>query len=125
MIANTLGSENVIAQRLEQLAELYRQEQASELMERTLSKLFQYEADVSQQQLRRLNDDLSGFEQQYGMSSPEFYELYQSGKTDDSMDYVEWASLFQMAQRLKTHLALLCGEKTCASLTKNDSLCGY
>ncbi len=81
-------------------------------MERTLSKLFQYEADVSQQQLQRLNDDLSGFEQQYGMSSPEFYEIYQNGKTDDRMDYIEWASLFQMAQRLKTHLALLRGGQT-------------
>lgn len=111
MIANTLGSENAVAHRLEQLAELYRQDQTSDLMERTLSKLFQYEADVSQRKLQRLNDDLSGLEQQYGMSSPEFYELYQSGKTDDRMDYVEWASLFQMAQRLKTHLALLTGEK--------------
>ena len=60
MIVDTLGSENIIAQRLEQLAELYRQDQASELMERTLSKLFQYEADISRQQLHRLNDDLSG-----------------------------------------------------------------
>jgi hypothetical protein len=106
-----VGSENIIAQRLEQLAELYRQDQASELMERTLSKLFQYEADISRQQLHRLNDDLSAYEQQYGMSSPEFYELYQNGKTDDRMDYVEWASLFQMAQRVKKHLALLSGEK--------------
>ena len=99
MTVDTLGSENAVAQRLEQLAELYRQDQASELMERTLSKSFQYEADVSQQQLQRLNDDFSGFEQQYGMSSPEFYEALSNGKTDDRMDYVEWASLFQMAQR--------------------------
>ena len=40
MTVNTRSSENIIVQRLEQLAELYRQDQASELMERTLSKLF-------------------------------------------------------------------------------------
>ncbi len=112
MIMNTLSSKNIMVQRLEQLAELYRQDQASELMEYTLSKLFQYEAEMSRQQLRRLSEDLFGYEQHYGMSSHEFYDLYQRGKTDDRMDYVEWASLFQMAQRVKKHLSLLTGENT-------------
>ena len=71
--------EKSVVRRLEQLAEFYRQEQASELMERTLDKLLH----------------------------AEFYTRFQSGQTDDRIDYVERASLFQMAQRLEKRIALL------------------
>ncbi len=48
--------------------------------------------------------DLAEFEQQFGWASAEFWRKYQAGETDDRMDYVEWASLFQMAQRLEQRL---------------------
>jgi len=79
-------------------------------MERTLDKLFDYEAETCRQQLRQLHDDLSVYEQQYSLSSAEFYVHYQKGQTDNRMDYIEWASLFQMAQRLEKRLSLLTGE---------------
>ncbi len=101
------SSENTVFQRLEQLTEVYRQEQASELMTRTLDKLFMYEAETCRNQLQQLQSDLANYEHQYDMNSDMFYELFQHGKTDDRMDYVEWASLFQMVQRLKNRLALL------------------
>ena len=99
--------EKPVVRRLEQLAEFYRQEQASELMERTLDKLLNYEAETCRKQLRQLHEDLSEYEHQYGMTSAEFYTRFQSGQTDDRIDYVEWASLFQMAQRLEKRIALL------------------
>jgi hypothetical protein len=74
MMMKTQVLEKPVVRRLEQLAEFYRQEQASELMERTLDKLLHYEADTCRQQLRQ---------------------------------YVEWASLFQMVQRLEKRIALL------------------
>jgi len=98
------------AQRLQRLANLYQQGQASELMERTLDKLLTYEADVCRAQLRELHVDLAAFEQQYGLSSDEFYRRFQAGQTDDRMDYVEWASLVQMANNLRERLRLLTGE---------------
>ena len=98
---------NTLVSRLEQLAQMYRHDQASEVMERTLTKLFQYEAEVCRGQLAQLTQDLAEYEQQYGQPSQAFYTQFQQGRTDDRMDYVEWASLFQMAQRLQQRLQVL------------------
>jgi hypothetical protein len=98
------------AQRLRTLARLYQQGQASELMERTLDKLMTYEADTCREQLGQLQRDLAEFEQQYSLSSAEFYRRFQAGQTDDRMDYVEWASLVQMRDNLRKRLSLLTGK---------------
>lgn len=100
-------STNITATRLEKLAQLYKQQQASELMTRTLDKLMLHEAAISQEQLTQLQKDLDGFERQYGLSSHDFYRQFQAGETDDRMDFVEWAALFQMAQNLEERLRLL------------------
>jgi hypothetical protein len=98
------------AERLHALAELYEQGQASDLMDRTLAKLLHYEAQQSQALLSQLEADLAEFEQQYNLSSTEFYRQFQAGQIGDDMDYVEWASLVQMAENLKKRLHLLSGE---------------
>jgi hypothetical protein len=103
--ANTLTAE-----RLHALAELYQQGQVSDLMERTLEKLLHHEAKQCQAQLRQLQANLAEFEQKYHLSSTEFYQRFQAGQTGDDMDYVEWASLAQMADNLKKRLRLLTGE---------------
>jgi hypothetical protein len=54
--------------------------------------------------------DLAEFEQKYQQSSTEFYRQFQAGETGDGMDYVEWASLVQMADNLHKRLRLLTGE---------------
>ena len=105
MKANTLTAE-----RLHALAELYQQGQVSELMDRTLEKLLRHEAEVCQAQLNQLQADLAEFEQIYQLSSTEFYHQFQTGQTGDGMDYVEWASLVQMANNLQNRLRLLNGE---------------
>ena len=46
-------------------------------------------------------------EQRYHRSSSEFYRQFQAGQTSDDMDYVEWASLIQMAENLAKRLRLL------------------
>lgn len=104
------NSENTVIHRLEQLIECYRQDQASDLMTRTLDKLLIYEAVTSREQLQQVEADLAEYEHRYGMTSAKFYNLFQQGQTDDRMDYIEWASLFQMAQRLEKRLALLARE---------------
>jgi hypothetical protein len=48
-----------------------------------------------------LNAELAEFERRYGMTSDQFYRLYQAGQIDDRMDFVEWASLAQMAKNLQ------------------------
>ena len=101
---------NTVAERLHALAELYQQGHVSELMERTLEKLLHQEAEACHTQLRQLQADLAEFEQKYQRSSTEFYQQFQAGHTSDEMDYVEWASLVQMANNLEKRLRLLRGE---------------
>ena len=105
-----MPAKTMTAERLYALAELYQQGQVSELMERTLEKLLRQEAESCQAQLRRLQADLREFEQKYQRSSTEFYQQFQAGQTSDDMDYVEWASLIQMADNLEKRLRLLTGE---------------
>ncbi len=101
-----------VAQRLSALARLCQQGQASPVMERALDKLLGYEADECRAQLAQIQSDLAQFEQRYTMPSTEFYRRFQAGQTDDRMDYVEWASLVQMADNLQQRLRLLTGEES-------------
>ena len=105
-----MPAKTMTAERLYALAELYQQGQVSELMERTLEKLLCQEAEACQAQVRQLQAVLREFEQKYHRSSTEFYQQFQAGQTSDEMDYVEWASLVQMADNLKKRLRLLSGE---------------
>ena len=98
------------AQRLSTLAQLYQQGQTSQLMDRTLDKLLAHEAEQARLQLETLDADLTTFEQQYDMTSAEFFGDYQAGKTDDRMDFVEWASLVHMRGNVLRRLQLLTGE---------------
>ena len=98
------------AHRLEQLAELYRQGSVGDTVTKTLNKLFRYEAENCNAQIRELENDLSVFEKQYGMPSDLFYQQFQKGEVGDDMDFIEWASVIQMHQRLRQRLALLTSE---------------
>jgi hypothetical protein len=100
------------AKRLHALAELYEQGQVSDLMDRTLEKLLRHEAEECQALLNQLQADLAEFEQKYQLSSAEFYRQFQAGHTGDDMDYVEWASLIQMAENLAKRLRLLTGDSS-------------
>jgi hypothetical protein len=104
-------STSMVANKLSQLAQLYKTGGVSSMMSRTVEKLLDYETEEAQKQLRALEDDLSSFEKQYSLSTAEFYQRYQTGKTDDRMDYVEWASLAQMANNLRNRLAVLTGKQ--------------
>ena len=105
-----MKAKTLTAERLHALAELYQQGQVSELIERTLEKLLRQEAEACQAQLRQLQADLAELEQKYHRPSTEFYQQFQAGQTSDDMDYVEWASLIQMADNLEKRLHLLTGE---------------
>lgn len=99
----------VTAQRLHTLADLIEQGQTSETTTRALDKLLMYEAEVARAQLRELENDLAAFEKKYGMTTSDFYRKFQTGATDDRMDFVEWASLAQMAQNLSKRIELIVG----------------
>jgi hypothetical protein len=94
-------------ERVQLLEKLYEKGQGSGLLDLTLDKLFAYELHNTRQQLEELEQDLAEFEERYALSSREFYERYQAGEMGDEMDYVEWASLHQMTERLRERIELL------------------
>jgi hypothetical protein len=105
--AEYMAINHLTAERLQALAELYRHGQESDLMDRALEKLLRHEAEQSQAQLSQLGADLAQFERRYELPSDEFYQRFEAGQMGDDMDYVEWASLVQMANNLKQRLKLL------------------
>jgi hypothetical protein len=109
MVVSTFAGSKTV-RNVQVLSQLIQSGQASELMDRTLDKLVQSEIDTSRTKLRDLKQDLAGFEEQYQLSSTEFYKRFQMGLTDDRMDYIEWASLFQMKENLRKRLKILTGE---------------
>ncbi len=110
MVTLRISSNTRISDRLQSLARLFEQGQASELMERTVEKLLVHEAEESAKLYEEIQVDLAEFETKYGMNSEDFYQRYQAGETDDRMDFVEWASLVQMAENLRQRLEVLIGQ---------------
>jgi hypothetical protein len=92
------------------LAKLYERGQVSETTARNLNKVLELEVNQLQLDLGATEKDMSKFERKYKMSTADFFRQWQAGKTDDRMDYVEWASLAQMADNLQKRLEFLSSE---------------
>jgi lipase chaperone LimK len=98
---------NVSQNRVQTLEKLYAQGQTSDVIDLALEKLLAYELGETRQQLAQLERDLTEFEQRYDLSSETFYARFQAGEMGDAMDFVDWASLHQMAERLRQRIGLL------------------
>ena len=48
--------------------------------------------------------DLTLLEQKHGLSSPEFYERYQRGEMGDEIEFMRWASKFEIYEEMKEDL---------------------
>jgi len=99
-----------IKKQVGKLAKLYEKGQVSETTARNLNKVLDFEVNQIQADIAATEKDLSEFEHQYNMSTADFFSQWQAGQTDDRMDYVEWASLAQMAENLRKRLAFLSRE---------------
>ncbi|MDX9991633.1 MAG: hypothetical protein RBS68_06230 [Anaerolineales bacterium] len=92
------------------LAELYKNRQVDSVTAQTLNKLVDLEASRLRLQLEDMERVIADYEKQHGMSSAEFLRKYEAGKTDDRMDYVEWASLTKMSRSFRKTLAAIVSE---------------
>ncbi len=66
----------------------------------TISKMLDYKIQQYDKEIKRLEKDLRKFEWAYKKESAAFYKKFKESKTDDSMDFIEWAFLYQMRNRL-------------------------
>lgn len=106
----TIYSQTQTEKELTKLTKLVKSGQLSDALARNIHKLVGIETNQLEIDLAATEKDLSEFERQYKMSTADFFKRWQAGKTDDRMDYVEWASLAQMAESLRKRLELLKGE---------------
>ena len=65
-----------------------------------LAKLFDVALATHRLRLQRYENALRQFEQRYGMESPTFYRRFEAGELGDSMDFFEWAGLYELRQDL-------------------------
>ena len=106
----TIYSQIQIEQELNKLTKLVKSGQISESLARNIHKLMGLEINQLEIDLAATEKDLSGFELQNSLSTADFFQRWKAGQTDDRMDYVEWASLAQMAENLRKRLEFLRGE---------------
>lgn len=106
----TIYSQIQIEQDLNKLTKLAKSGQISDSLARNLHKLMGLEISQLEIDLAATEKDLNEFELRYKMTTVDFFRQWQEGQTDDRMDYVEWASLAQMAGNLRKRLDLLKGE---------------
>ncbi len=60
-----------------------------------------------QLQIKDLETEIKAFEQQYQLSSEQFYQQFKSGQLGDAADFVEWSAFYQMWSSLQGRLTLL------------------
>jgi len=107
----TISSQAQTEQALKKLSRLAKSGQASESLSRNIQKLLGVEINQLELDLAATEKDMAQFEEQYHQPSSDFFREWQAGHTDDRLDYVEWASLAQMAGNLRKRLDLLRGGK--------------
>jgi hypothetical protein len=82
--------------RLQRMIRIYQSGQVSDFMDRVLDKVFAQEAAKEKALIDQLRIDLDEFEEQYGQDSETFYARFRAGEMGDTMDFMEWASLYDM-----------------------------
>lgn len=97
-------------ERLRQLQELYRRGYHSDIVDRSLDKLLSLERAAAERELAALQRRITEFEQQYAMSSVEFYRRFRAGELGDSVDFVEWSVFHEMCESVQERLQELAVE---------------
>jgi hypothetical protein len=99
-----------IISKIKILEELARLGVDDEVFINAIHKLTQYKVDEFQRDLEDIQGNLKKFEEKYGFESKEFIERFESGEMGDKIDFIEWASLYDMQQRVKERLNVVEGD---------------
>lgn len=93
-----------VKQKLEVLEAFYEEEG---VLDRVLDKLIESVLGEYQLRRQRYEQTLREFEERYGMPSEVFYQRFEAGELGDSMDFFEWAGLFELYQDLLSRIRRL------------------
>lgn len=70
--------------------------------EKFVDSVLDYNKNLFELELKKIQSDLEKFENKYQMSSDKFYKKFESGKLDDSKDFIIWSGIYDLKiSRLK------------------------
>jgi len=96
-----------IINQLKTLEALSQQGGYSDILALSLRKIIIQEKNNIQVQIQELETDLQAFEQQYQLSSEDFYRQFKTGQLEDDIDFVEWSIFYEIWLDLQKRLTLL------------------
>lgn len=100
----------ITLEKMHRLETIYRRGLRSDLIDRTVDKLIDLEQARAMRELAELDQRLAAFEQQYQLASDEFYVRYEAGQLEDSADFMEWSSFYDMRRSAQQYLDWLRGD---------------
>jgi hypothetical protein len=59
------------------------------------------EKEIVERKIDRFREEVEEFEEEYGMTSEEFLEKFESGELGDERHWFEWKAVYQSLQRLE------------------------
>ncbi|MEK6765868.1 MAG: hypothetical protein AABY49_06580 [Planctomycetota bacterium] len=77
----------------------------------SISKMLDYKIQNYEEEIKRLNRELKKCERRYKADSSVFFKKFKEGRAGDDLDFIEWASLFQIRTRLLEKKTELEGKK--------------
>ncbi|MCS4541565.1 MAG: hypothetical protein HY929_04485 [Euryarchaeota archaeon] len=86
---------------LEELAKLGLEDK---VVIKTIEKLALYKIESLERDLKDIKSKLKEFEKKYKISSKDFLKKYNAGELGDEVNFVQWASLLDMAERVEGRL---------------------
>lgn len=73
------------------------------LVYETLAKLLQIEKTKCLRKIERLKNELSPYEQRFGIDSSDAWKQYRIGQLGDDMDVMEWMALVENFNAMKEY----------------------
>lgn len=77
------------------------------VLDMSIDKLLAREIKRMRKLKARLEKQLTGFEERYGLKSMDFYARYEDGKMGDAIDFIEWSATVEMLATAEKRLLLL------------------
>lgn len=101
---------DVIYKKIKILEELAKLGAEDEVFINVIDKLTKYKINELEKDLKDIETNIKKFEDKYRLNSEEFIKKFRSGEIGDEMDFFEWASLYDMRERLRNRLDIVKGE---------------
>lgn len=99
----------VILEDFKRLELLYAEGFHDTFLDNALRKIIARQIARDEADLKRVNEALTEFEHQYGLTTAEFWQQFQAGQMADTADFMEWNVLCKMQQRINSRLSILLG----------------